>query len=151
MKRRQADAAALPAHRDPAVIAPATEVLRDMKSLAGSLRSATVLTDDGFEVVSIPPKSGDGRLASMASSVQALAEGVANELSIGDSRYVVLAAESGHVVQLRIPGHPLVLAALYDVNETLGTALSTSRLGADRLAAALAGRPESDGRAPSDG
>jgi uncharacterized protein len=125
------------AHKDPLTIARGTETLREMTELSVSLRHATLLTDDGFEVVSLPNHRADGRLASMASSIQALSEAVAGELRIGDSQYVIIAAERGHVIQLRVPGHQLVLAGLFDDDETLGKALSTSRSAAERLAAAL--------------
>jgi len=131
---------AAPAHKDVAIIDASTAILREMTELASSLRYATVLTDDGFEVVSVPTHKADGRLASMASSVQALSEAVARELEIGDAPYVIIASEAGHVIQLRVPGHELVLAALFDVAETLGKALSTSRLAAEKLATALTSR-----------
>lgn len=137
MKLRSAPAPAM--HKDPEVVALATAALRDMSTLASSMRYAAVLTDDGFEVVSVPSHK-DGRLATMASSIQALSEAVAGELAIGVGRYVILAADDGHVIQLRIPGQQLVLAALYDVDETLGKALSTSRVTAERFAAALDAR-----------
>jgi predicted regulator of Ras-like GTPase activity (Roadblock/LC7/MglB family) len=76
----------------------------------------------------------------MASSVQALSEAVARELEIGGAPYVIIASEAGHVIQLRVPGQELVLAALFDADETLGKALSTSRLAAEKLAAALTSR-----------
>ena len=128
------------AHKDPTVVALGTEALRAITELSSSLRHATLLTDDGFEVVSVPAHAADGRLASMASSIQALTEGVAGELGIGPSQYVIIASEAGHVIQLRVPGHELVLAALFDSAETLGKALSTSRIAADRLATALNSR-----------
>ena len=132
--------AALPAHKDAEIIELGTVTLREMTEVATSLRYATVLTDDGFEVVSVPTHKADGRLASMASSVQALSEAVARELEIGSAPYVIIASEAGHVIQLRVPGQELVLAALFDADETLGKALSTSRLAAEKLAAALTSR-----------
>ncbi len=127
-------------HKDPDVVRLGTAALREMTELSSSLRHATVLTDDGFEVVGVPAHAADGRLASMASSIQALTEGVANELAIGPSSYVIIASETGHVIQLRIPGQQLVLAALFDGDETLGKALSTARIAAEKFAAALTPR-----------
>lgn len=132
-----------PLHRDPAVIAHGDAVLREMRELATSLVYAVILTDDGFEVVHVPAAragdaSSDGRLASMASSIQALSEAVARELGIGESRSVIIDSDNGHVVQLRVPGQPLVLAALFDDDETLGKALSLSRRSAEKFAAFLA-------------
>jgi len=130
-------------HQDAAVIEHGRIALREMKELCSSLVYGTILTDDGFEVVRLAPAAAaDGRFASMASSIQALSDAVARELNIGASEYVVIASELGHVVQRRVPGHPLVLAALFDTDETLGKALSISRLAAVKLAAHL-GSPES--------
>jgi hypothetical protein len=130
-----------PLHKDQKVIAEARAVLLEMKQLGRSLVYATVLTDDGFEVVRFPDAATDGRYAGMASSLQALCEAVAKELAIGTSQYVIIAAPDGHVVQLRVPDQPLVLSALFDTDETLGKALSTSRLSAEKLSGALAPVP----------
>lgn len=135
-------------HKDPGIVSRGTMALEEMRDLCLSLVSATLLTDDGFEVVRLPPHfgtaAGDGRLASMASSIQALSEGVARELGIGGSQYVIIAAPAGYVIQLRIPDHPLVLAALFDDEETLGKALSISRLTAEKMSTLLTSQvPES--------
>lgn len=122
-----------PAHKDPRVIARGGEVLAEMKELCSSLVTATLLTDDGFEVVRFPARESDGRFASMASSIQALSDAVARELALGDSEYVIIASDSGHVIQRRVPDRPLVLAAVFDADETLGKALSVSRLSAEKL------------------
>lgn len=129
--------ATLQPHRDERVIAQAAAALATMREHGSSLVYAVVLTDDGFEVVHAPARAGaehDGRLASMASSIQALADAVAAELRLGGSDCVVLVAEHGHVIQRRIAGRPLVLAAVFDLDETLGKALAVTRLAAERLA-----------------
>ena len=125
-------------HKDAAVIEHGAALLAGMKELCSSLVYAALLTDDGFEVVRLAKTPTDGgRFASMASSMQALSDAVARELRIGSSQYTIIASESGHVVQRRIPGHPLVLSALFDDEETLGKALSISRQTAERMAALL--------------
>jgi len=125
-------------HKNPAVIENGAALLAGMKELCSSLVYAALLTDDGFEVVRLAKTPTDGgRFASMASSMQALSDAVARELSIGSSQYTIIASESGHVVQRRVPGHPLVLSALFDDDETLGKALSISRQTAERMAAML--------------
>lgn len=129
-------------HKDPVVITHGLAALREMHELSSSLRLATLLTDDGFEVVSVPITASDGRMASMASSIQALSEAVASELDIGTGRYVIIAAEDGHAIQLRVPGQQLVLAGLFDGDETLGKALATSRVIAEKLSATLASTPQ---------
>ena len=125
-------------HQDLRVIDAATEALAELRQLCTSLTSAIVLTDDGFEVVRMPDRgTRDGRFAGMASSIQALSDAVARESRIGDSQYVIIAAETGHVIQLRVQGRPLVLAALFDHDETLGKALSVARLAAEKISASL--------------
>lgn len=128
------------AHRDVAVVDAASSVLTDLVALSRSLRHVAVVTDDGFEVARRPDSApSDGRLASMASSIQALTDAVAYELRIGAAKSLIIASDSGHVIQLRVPGHDLVLVALFDENETVGMALSTLRVAAERLAERLAG------------
>jgi predicted regulator of Ras-like GTPase activity (Roadblock/LC7/MglB family) len=124
-------------HNDERVIALATDALHDMCDRPGAPLYATILTDDGFEVDGVPAEEDD-RLAGMASSVQALSEAVAGHLSLGGSQFVIMAAEAGHVIQLRVPGQKLVMAAVFGVDDSLATALSTVRLAAGRFAAALA-------------
>jgi predicted regulator of Ras-like GTPase activity (Roadblock/LC7/MglB family) len=122
-------------HKNAPTIAHADEVLRDLSGVCNSLRFATFLTDDGFEVTHL---SDDGepraRMASMASSMQALGDAVARELKIGKTEYIIIAAEAGYVIQLRVPDHPLVLSAYFDAGETLGKALSVARLAASNMA-----------------
>ena len=125
-------------HRDPLAIEVGAAALAELRELAPSLVFAMIVTDDGFELAHAPQNSIDGgRFGSMTSSVQALSEAVTRELNIGSSGYVVIAADEGHVLQLRVPGHPLILAALFDNHETLGKALSISRRCALALAAGL--------------
>ncbi len=133
-----------PAHKDPAVIERGGEILREMKDGAKSLVYAALLTDDGFEVVRLPNQVTDGgRFASMASSMQALGDAVARELSIGESQYIIIASHHGYVIQLRVPGAPIVLSALFDDDETVGKALAISRSSAEKVASFLAGVPVS--------
>ena len=125
-------------HRDPEAIALGLAALVEMRVIAPSLVFASILTDDGFELTHAPDSAIDGgRFASMTSSVQALSEAVTRELHIGASEYVVIASSAGHVLQMRIPGQPLILAALFDTHEMLGKALSTSRRCAELLSTQL--------------
>jgi len=127
------------AHKDPRVIAHGAEVLAEMRDLSKALVYAAVLTDDGFEVVSVPSGAERriGRMASMASSMQALSDAVGRELSMGLSEYIIIATEAGYVIQLRIPGQTLVMSTKFDDSETLGKALSLSRLTATKLSALM--------------
>jgi predicted regulator of Ras-like GTPase activity (Roadblock/LC7/MglB family) len=120
------------------VIDAATSTLADLSGLSRSLQHVAVVTDDGFEVVRRPESApSDGRLASMASSIQALTDAVAYELQLGTAKSVIIAAETGHVIQLRVPRYELVLVALFDANESVDMALAMLRVGAERLAALL--------------
>ena len=122
--------------KDEAVIERGRAALLELRDACRSLVYATFLTDDGFEVVSLPGGSrNDGRLASMASSIQALADAVAGELQIGSSEFVIIASDSGHVIQRRVPGETIVLAALFDDDETLAKALSISRVTTEKMSA----------------
>lgn len=124
----------IPAHRDPQLVARATDVLAGISAMCPSLESATLLTDDGFTVAQVPMEAGAGdRMASMASSVQALGDAVTHELEIGRSDYVVIAAERGIVVQRRIEGLPVVLAAHFGAGEHLDAALRVTRSAAEWL------------------
>jgi predicted regulator of Ras-like GTPase activity (Roadblock/LC7/MglB family) len=127
------------AHRDPAIIAIGTRVLDEMNAASRSLVYAAVVTDDGFEVVSLAGSSPiSGRMASMASSMQALSDAVARELTMGASEYIIIATEKGFVIQLRIPGQTLVLSTKFTDGETLGKALSVSRQCAASMSSLLA-------------
>jgi predicted regulator of Ras-like GTPase activity (Roadblock/LC7/MglB family) len=132
-------ATALAPHKDPFVIGLATIALHDLTDVAPSVRYATVLTEDGFEVDGVPAYEDD-RLSSMASSIQALCEAVARELTMGRAYYVIVAAEAGHLIQLRVPGQELVFSAVFDLDEPLGKALAACRLAVEKFAMALLSR-----------
>ncbi|WP_166869707.1 roadblock/LC7 domain-containing protein [Salinibacterium sp. ZJ70] len=122
------------AHKDKEIINAARAALDALKATCPSLVFATLVTDDGFEVASYPAShQDDGGLAGMSSSVQALADAVGREMEVGESDYVIIASRGGHIIQRRVPGLPLVLAAVFDHAETLGKALSVSRVSAERL------------------
>jgi uncharacterized protein len=128
-----------PAHLDAAVVEHGRGILAQMRDVCTSLVYAALLTDDGFEIVHLSRSTTDGnRFASMASSMQALSEAVARELAMGSGQFTIIASDTGHVVQLRVPGHSIVLSALFDDDETLGKALSISRASAERMSALLA-------------
>ncbi|WP_144098085.1 roadblock/LC7 domain-containing protein [Croceicoccus sediminis] len=130
----QVSAQQVSAHKDPVVIAFANEVLDGFSDVCKSLRYATFLTDDGFEVASIAgDEKQNRRVASMASSMQALGDAVARDLRIGGAEYIIIAAETGYVIQMRVPEHAMVLAAHFDAAETVGKALSVARLAASNM------------------
>ena len=127
-------------HRDPATITHGSAALLQLRDLCSSLTYATLLTDDGFEVTSLGgAEIATARMASMASSMQALGDAVTRELHIGTADYIIIAAERGYVIQLRVPGQQLVLSALFDADETVGKALSGARVAVGGMALALDG------------
>lgn len=129
----------IPLHRNKAAIETSGVVIAEMHELAPSLVFATVITGDGFEIGrSLRDRDGGDKLAGMSSSLQALSEAVARELAIGKSTYVVIETEKAHLLQLRVPGHPSILVALFDHHELIGKALSVSRKGVERLASLFA-------------
>jgi uncharacterized protein len=131
----------IPMHRDVAAIEVSNSVIAEMHELAPSLVFATVITGDGFEIGrSVRDRDGADRLAGMSSSLQALSDAVARELAIGTAKYVVIEAENARLLQLRVPGQPSILVALFDHHELLGKALAISRQGVDRLASLLSER-----------
>jgi predicted regulator of Ras-like GTPase activity (Roadblock/LC7/MglB family) len=132
-------AIALAPHKDPFVIGLATTALHDLTDLIPAVRYATVLTEDGFEVDGVPAYEED-RLSNMASSLQGLSEAVARELAMGRTQNVIVATDDGHVVQLRVSGQQLVLAAVFDLDVPLWRALATCRYAVERFAIALSAR-----------
>ena len=123
---------------DPVVTTAAAAILAEMKTVSVSLVYAAFLTDDGFDVARLPSRTTDGpQFASMASSMQALGDAVAHELRIGGTEYIIISAEKGYVVQLRVPGHSTVLSALFDNDATIGAALSIARKTASKMSEVL--------------
>ena len=125
-------------HKQPAVVAAASEILDSMKDVSSSLIYAALLTDDGFDVARLPGQTDGAKFASMASSMQALGDAVVRELHSGTNQYIIIASEKGYVVQLRVPGHHMVLSALFDNDATVGSALSIARSFAQKMSERLA-------------
>lgn len=126
-------------HRDQAVIDACALVIAELQELTPSLVFASVITSDGFEITHAPANSFNSeRLASMTSSVQALGDAVARELAMGSNGYVVMALDGGNLLQIRVPGQRVILAALFNNQELLGKGLAVSRRAVDRLGALLA-------------
>ncbi len=63
----------------------------------------------------------------MASSLQALTEAVADDRAIGSTQYSLVEAESGRVLLRRVPGHKIMLLAVFGDEELAGQAVSISR------------------------
>jgi uncharacterized protein len=125
-------------HRDPVLAAGARDALGRLGDLAVSLVRAAIVTDDGFEVAAHPERAPDGgRLASMSSAIQALGDAVTRELLGSGSQHLIIDSDQGRVVQRRVPGHPLVLVAVFTGTETTGSALAHVRVAAEAFARRL--------------
>ncbi len=113
-----------PVHQQQNVRDLCATALVKLKASCSSLTFAVVVSDDGFDVALI----GDhvqqgGRLGSMTSSMQALGDAVTREMKLGDCDHILLETKTGHIIQRRIAGLPLVLCAVFDHHETVGRAI----------------------------
>ncbi len=99
----------------------------ELESLANrtkGLKSAAIVSSDGFVVSMFGQlKDGGNRLGSMTSSMQALAEAVHEELSMGDNEYITFKSTDGNLVMSRVKNLPLVITALFNDRETVGHAI----------------------------
>jgi predicted regulator of Ras-like GTPase activity (Roadblock/LC7/MglB family) len=128
---------AIPAHRDPAVVAATERSLDELSARCPTLIAAVLLTDDGFEVSrTAGERDGDDhRLASMGSTLQALGEAVARELRLGEASHVVVAGARGSMLVRRVGALPFALIGVFAALREED--IRTSQEIANRLAAAL--------------
>ncbi|QNO38336.1 roadblock/LC7 domain-containing protein [Protaetiibacter sp. SSC-01] len=101
-------------HRDPVVVSAAKAALAGLAAACRTVRAASVLTDDGFTIARIPQAGSGERLASMASTLQALTDAVVRELRIGTTDHVQLVASEGAVVVRRVGDRPCAMVAVFD-------------------------------------
>lgn len=120
--------APVPENHNPRFIEECARALESLRSQCRSFRSAAFATDDGFEITRLPATAeSDQRLASMASSLQALTEAVANDRELGSPQYSLVEADIGRVLLRRVPGHKIMLLAVFGDEELAGQAVSISR------------------------
>ncbi|MBO1901120.1 roadblock/LC7 domain-containing protein [Leucobacter weissii] len=116
------------APRDLRIVAACNRAIETLRSGCRSLQIAAFATDDGFEITRRPSSGAqDERLASIASSLQALTEAVARNRAIGGTTYTLIEADAGRVLLRRVPGHPIMLLAVFGAEEVAGQAISISR------------------------
>lgn len=135
----------LPLHRDPFVADAAAGALDELRTALPSLLGAMLLTDDGFEIARTPAAAREAtaasasgnRLASLASSMQALTEAISRELTLGDARLSLIDTEHGRVLFRRVPERPIVLAAMMRDDATLGQGISSTARAVKTLGIAL--------------
>lgn len=113
----------LPAH----VVLGAQTALDELAAPLAGLRTALVVTPDGFEIAQIQRSSLNiAKLAAMTSSLMAMARAVGGELAFTDCRRLVFDAEQGTVVvQPVAAAFPSLLCFVLGPDATLGRALWT--------------------------
>ncbi|QEO09686.1 roadblock/LC7 domain-containing protein [Protaetiibacter larvae] len=127
-----------PPHRDPRIVDAVTAALARLGARCPAVEVAVVLTDDGFQIARHPTDAqGAGRLASMASALQALGEAIARELALGEQRHVLIDAAEGGVLLRRVEGWPFALVAVV-AEGNLADALESIDDVLDELATTLA-------------
>jgi len=106
---------AIPAHRDPSVVAATERALDELSARCPTLVVAVLLTDDGFEVsrTAGERENDDHRLASMGSTLQALGEAVARELRLGEASHVVVSGARGSMLVRRVGALPFALIGVF--------------------------------------
>ncbi|QNK65857.1 roadblock/LC7 domain-containing protein [Variovorax sp. PAMC26660] len=113
----------LPAH----VVLGAQTALDDLAAPLAGLRTALVVTPDGFEIAQLQRSSLNiAKLAAMTSSLMAMARAVGGELAFTDCRRLVFDAEQGTVAVQPVPAaFPSLLCFVLGPDATLGRALWT--------------------------
>ncbi|MGJ7529785.1 roadblock/LC7 domain-containing protein [Variovorax sp. GB1P17] len=109
------------------VVLGAQTVLDDLAAPLAGLRTALVVTPDGFEIAQLQRSSLNiAKLAAMTSSLMAMARAVGGELAFTDCRRLVFDAEQGTVVVQPVPAvFPSLLCFVLGPDATLGRALWT--------------------------
>ena len=106
---------------------------RLLDSCTGS-QGALVATDDGFVVAKIFKQEMAAKtLAAITSSVLSLSESMVKETQQGTCRNVIVEAQGGNIVSLRI-SRTRVLTAMAGPNTRLGMLLSAAKVCAEQLA-----------------
>ena len=128
-----------PAAQNPAIVEACNRALDGLRAQSRSFQVASFATDDGFEITRRPVSADqDQRLASMASSLQALTEAVAHDRRLGTTQYSLVEAEMGRVLLRRVPGQPIMLLAVFGTEEQSGIAVTLSRVILNELGTELA-------------
>lgn len=110
---------------DKAVKAQLAAILSGLQERCPDIRWAAIVSVEGLEIVSTGDRNE--KLSVMAGTMQALAEGVSSEATLGGCREMVVSGEGGTFIVLGVSEaqQDLVLAALGSPNLTLGMMLSS--------------------------
>lgn len=113
-------------HRDPEVIEHSRTALLAIQNATPYNLFAIVATEDGFEVTSIAktiPLTDDGKVAAMVSSISSLSDAISDALDIKEGEYVIISGKKGTLVVRKLFQSPLVIAGVFDIQESLGKAI----------------------------
>lgn len=116
---------------------PIEQGLQQLLADCSGATAALVVTDDGFVVAqAFKREMAVKSLAAITSSLMGLAESMVQETSQQGCRNVIIEAEEGNIVTLRI-NSTRVLTAIANKSCNLGMLLSSAKLCAEDLAIAL--------------
>lgn len=113
----------------PAHVSKLTASLEDLGAAHAGIKLAVLTSEDGFEVASYRASGTAGRIAAMSSSLQALAQAIAQEAGLLGCRSLVIEAGTGNVVLVGVEATSprITLAIVASGSETLGTVLWATR------------------------
>lgn len=111
------------------VVIGAQRALEQLAAPLAGLRTALVVTPDGFQIAALQQSELNiSKLAAMTSSLVAMGRAVGGELSFSDFRRLVFEAEQGVVVvQPVAAAFPSLLCFVLDPDVVLGRALWTMK------------------------
>ena len=110
---------------DAGFVAACRAVLARLQAECDGLQWVGLTSRDGMEIVSTHHESHE-KLSVMGGTLQALADGIAHEATIGGCQDIIIAAQKGRfiVLSVRDRANRLVLAGLTSDRSSLGLALS---------------------------
>jgi predicted regulator of Ras-like GTPase activity (Roadblock/LC7/MglB family) len=111
------------------IIDAANRRLQELGISQPGIAVAVLTSDDGFEIATYRAGASSGRIAAMSSSLQALAEALVREARVGAGCSVILEAQQGAVVVVRLAcAEPRAsLSVVASGEETLGRLLWVAR------------------------
>ena len=116
---------------------PIEQGLQQLLSDCTGSVAALVVTDDGFVVAQVIKREMAVKsLAAITSSLMGLSESMVQETAQKACRNVIIEAEAGNIVTLRI-NSTRVLTAIASRNASLGMLLSSAKTCAEELASVL--------------
>ena len=116
---------------------PIEQGLQQLLSDCTGSVAALVVTDDGFVVAQVIKRDMAVKsLAAITSSLMGLSESMVQETAQKACRNVIIEAEAGNIVTLRI-NSTRVLTAIASRNASLGMLLSSAKTCAEELASVL--------------